>query len=418
MTDPYRRLSTSLSALEEFQKRQSLMDQIFKPSALERAMADAARASDIMDRLGRFSTVDAAMRAALGQGFSAQLAEQAALGLTATKFMEEQARLLELTRTPAYQSLIEQAAKGAALFEKQQKLLAGFERPLELERLSGIAAAQVRAWEFLPERPWESIMAERMGRLDVRWALSGAVDASAEAFGRLGRLADVARYATPYFDETAEAVVADLGTPTVSPEETETVEEREDRYDDAGRDRELIAFPPTGYPHIMISAGFAVSFPEPPAILPVSGLIETVTYSPETGRLLQSLEGHLRVFVAGRLEAEAGSRWLKQRVPHEVRQAWQGRAEEARAIGKPVFPLINYANFMDLCDIIARKDNWPLFGSTFQSRENLQMSMLRLYGIRNDFAHSRPISMTDILVATTESTMLFRALGFGVRYDG
>lgn len=417
MNDPYHRLSTQLSALEEFQKRQSLIDQILKPSAMERALADAARARDIVDRFNRLSTVDAAARAALGHGLTTRFTEQAALGLTAPRFMEEQKRLLELTRTPAYQSAIEQAAKGMAIYEKHQQLLARFENPLELGRLSAIAAAQVQAWKILPDRPWESVLADRMGSLNVEWALTGAVDASAEAFGRLGRLADVARFGTPYVDETAEAVLVDLGKPTASPAEVETFEEREDRYDDAGRDRELIAFPPNGYPRIMISAGFAVTFPDPPAVVPVAGLVEAVTYSPDTGRLLQSLEAHLRLFVASRLEGEAGPRWLKQRVPHEVRLAWQEKAEQARSAGKPVFPAIHYANFMDLFDIVARKDNWPLFGSVFQSRENLQLSMLRLYSIRNDIAHARPISMTDILVATTESTLLFRALGFGVNYD-
>lgn len=417
MRDPFKSLTVGMSALEEFQQRQRLIDDVMKPSVIERAFKDAERGREIMAGFERLGAADSALKAAMGRGLETSLTAKAAMGLNASRFMTEQTRLLEFTRTPAYQSAIEQAAKGFEFYEKHQHLIARFENPRELSRLSGIAATYVQAWHVLPERPWQSVLEDRMARLNIDWALAGAVEASAEAFGRLGRLADVARYATPYIDETAEVVGGDLGAPTESPDRPETVEEREGRYDEAGRDRELIAFPPSGYPSILVTAGFAVSFPAPPPLQVVSGLIEAVQYSPETGHLLQSLEAHLRQFVVRQLEGAAGRAWLKQRVPHEMREAWKAMALEAEAEGKPVFPPIQYANFMDLFDVISRKDNWEIFAPHFRNRDNLRVAMLRLYSIRNDIAHARPISMTDLLVATTESTLLFRSIGFGVSYD-
>ena len=370
--------------------------------------------------MGRLNREDLAMRAAMGLGPVSDSLTRAAGGLSATSYMEEHTRLLALTRTTEFQSTIERAMQGFALVERNEKLLAKFMNPTtDIERLSSIAALNVPSWQssLMEKQGWESVLSDRMGRLNVDWALAGATEASADAFARLGRLADVARYGAPYSDEAADALLVEIGTPTGSPEEIETVEEREVRYDDVGRERELIAFPPVAYSQILVSAGYAVSFPAPPPLMAIGGLIEPVRYSPETGELLQSLEAHLRHFVVTHLKSAVGRAWLKQRVPFEMREKWKAMAVEAEAEGKPVFEPIHYANFMDLFDIIARKDNWPLFSAAFRSRENLQMSMLRAYSIRNDVAHSRPISMTDELIATTESTMLFRAIGLTVNYN-
>lgn len=422
MRDPYKDLGQHLTALEEIVRRQRQINKLMQPSAIERLLQQTDHGSKAASATAGLSTTNAAIEAALGRSLGSDLVSRAAQGLSSTHYIEEQMRLLDLTRTPAFQSAIEQAARGGSVLQNYDALwLHGFVNPAsQIDRLSTIAALSTPAWErhlLSDGRSWSADLAGRMESLTVDWALADAMEASASAFGRLGRLADVARFADPYADEMADTLLVDLGTPTTSPDEAETVAKREERYDEVGRDRELIAFPPTSYGKILLSAGFAASFPAPPSITITGGLIEPVQFSPETAQLLQSLEAHLRSFVQRQLEAAEGSAWLKRRVQLETRNEWTRLAGEAEAKGKPVYEPIQYANFMDLFEVIARKDNWAVFGPYFRNRENLQMSMSRIYSIRNDVAHSRPISMSDVVIAMAESTILFRAIGLGVVYD-
>jgi Swt1-like HEPN len=287
----------------------------------------------------------------------------------------------------------------------------------ETIRLADIVSERVKAFEILsPTGDWSRCLSERMGLIQADWAFGEGVEESAEAFARLSRLSDVTRGAVAYADDTTEVLVEELGALTESPSEPETIELREERYDDAGRDPSLIAFPPPAFSGIMVSAGFAAAFPPPPEIVVEGGLIDPVHFSPESGAILQSLEAHLRELVTRLLSAADGATWIKRRVAPGPRAKWAELQEAARLAGKPVFPLIQYAHFMELADIIADGRNWPLFEACFLRKDNLRLSLGRLYTIRNDIAHARPISMTDALIVVTEGTLLFRAMGLPVQF--
>ncbi|MBI1682687.1 hypothetical protein, partial [Caulobacter hibisci] len=66
--------------------------------------------------------------------------------------------------------------------------------------------------------------------------------------------------------------------------------------------------------------------------------------------------------------------------------------------------------------IIVAKNNWPEFAAAFRCPLNLRVSLLRLYNIRNDVAHSRPLGLSDILFAMTEGGLIFRCLGLPIEY--
>ncbi|TCQ13207.1 Swt1 family HEPN domain-containing protein [Rhizobium sp. PP-CC-3G-465] len=388
MKDPFRDISMSSKLLDDIARQQRMMDDILKPIAgldLVDQFARGVAASGLMDEINKLS------------------------------------KLFEFTRSPAFMQAIEQANAASRMTDIAGALkLSAFVSPkiAEITHLSQIAAGCVAPFEGIlnAQQDWDVILSGRMAAIDVDWALADEPEASAESFARLSRLSDVARLSAPYTDETSEIVFDELGALSASPDEKETVEVREDRYDDAGRERALIAFPPASYGRVMVSAGFGISFPEPPALSVEDGLFEPVQFSPETGYLLQSLEGHLRNFVSARLHALEGEAWIKRRVPQGVRAKWQEGRKTALAANKPAFALIHYSNFMDLADIIVAGNNWPEFTGVFPNQENLRVSLLRLYYIRNDIAHSRPISMTDMLVAMTEGTFMFRCLGLPVHY--
>jgi len=347
--------------------------------------------------------------------------ERATAGTRAFEDLTRHAKLLEFTQTPAYLKAIEAATAPSRFAEIGRSIeLSSFIAPKfpELLKLSEIAAARVHPFEKITKQAeWGAILSDRMFRIDVAWALGEELEGSAEAFARLSRMSDIARVGPAYSDETTEILVEELGQPSEAPAGAETIEQREERYDQAGRDRELIAFPPTSYGQILVSAGYAVSFPPPPIVAVAEGLIEPVRFSPETGFLLQSLEAHLREMVASRLHALEGDAWVRRRVPEKVREKWKDGREAAKLAGKPVLAPIHYANFMDLADVITAGNNWQEFQAAFTNKDNLRISLQRLYFIRNDVAHSRPISMTDGLLAITEGTILFRAMGLTVKYD-
>ncbi|MBI1687056.1 hypothetical protein, partial [Caulobacter hibisci] len=261
------------------------------------------------------------------------------------------ARLVEMTQRPVYLDALARMTDPASQVRQSHAAMLLAQRPAGLDRLAEIAAGRVSAFDggFLERDPWSSVLARRMGAIDAEWVLADEPEASAEAFARMGRLADATRYGEPFTDETTEIIVEELGVPSQAPEEIETVEAREERFDEAGRARELIAFPPAAYREVLVSSGFGLVFPAPPVVATVEPTFEPFKFSPETGHLLQSLEAHLREHVSLRLEALDGTAWVRRRV-QPARDKWKARQDDARSAGKPVFGPIYYADFMDLLD--------------------------------------------------------------------
>ena len=108
--------------------------------------------------------------------------------------------------------------------------------------------------------------------------------------------------------------------------------------------------------------------------------------------VFRELERKLRSVVREHLFRLAGTNWVKQRVPPDVEKQWQERQEEDRAAGRPVYQEIQYADFMDLYKIIARRDNWrDVFQAIFINREDIGVSFSRLHPVRKALGHSRPL---------------------------
>jgi hypothetical protein len=404
MKDPFRKDGLS-KALEEALRQQRLVEQLQKPAAAEglsKAIEEATRQQRLIEQLQK-PAAGARLLDSIEQATAARSLMEAA----------HQSKLLSFTQSSAYLTAIE-AASAATKVAELHRFIAP--KLPEILSLSAFAAAHVPPFQVISEQNWHSIISDRMAKLDVAWAYTEELAESAGAFARLSRLSDVARFSTVYADETTEILVDELGKPSEAPSEVETVQVREARFDEAGRDRELIAFPPPAYGQILISAGYAIAFPQAPAGVIEEGLVETVRFSPETGAILQSLEAHLRAHITAKMHSIEGEAWIKRRVPFELREKWKEGREAAKAAGKPVFALINYSNFMDLGSVITTGNNWTIFQSEFTNKDNLLVGLRRLYYIRNDIAHSRPISMTDELVAMTEGTILFRAMGLPVKY--
>ena len=123
--------------------------------------------------------------------------------------------------------------------------------------------------------------------------------------------------------------------------------------------------------------------------------------------MFRDLERRLRFLVREQLHRLAGDKWLKQRVPFDVRQRWHARQDEDRAAHRQVHGEIEYADFMDLCQVIVRKDNWrDAFEAIFQNKEDINVSFYRLHPVRKALGHSRQLSKLDVLTLFAETSRI------------
>ena len=148
--------------------------------------------------------------------------------------------------------------------------------------------------------------------------------------------------------------------------------------------------------------------PIPPAIEAVD---PDATFDSRHWSMLNALEQRLRSVVERNLSHSVGSKWVKQRVPQEVRERWMRRQEEDRESGRPVYSTIQYADFMDLADVVARGDNWrEVFRHVFSDRDDITVAFRRLHPIRKAISHGRPLSRIDTLTLVSETVRILHAL--------
>lgn len=260
---------------------------------------------------------------------------------------------------------------------------------------------------------WGDYLDLHMRAIDQAWVLPDYMDRSALAFGQLARFGDVVRIDEPYIADTQTQVAEELGE-IIEGEYEEQPEAREARYDDAGRNPALVAFPEEAYGSVVIAAGFELVLPTANVPLPVENgeTVGSMMFDGRYNALLSQIEQHLRQFIEASLAAIAGSDWMRSRVHPILVEQWVLRQDADRKKGEPVFALIQYADFMDLVSIMTAKANWrDAFGTVFREKEWLQTSMKRLHPIRLRLAHARPLSQTDVLCLMTEGIMLMRAIG-------
>ena len=180
-------------------------------------------------------------------------------------------------------------------------------------------------------------------------------------------------------------------------------------HNDLRPDRPPVS-PPSG-DSISTRFEFCVSLgptPIPPAI---EAADPEATFDSRYWWMLNELEQRLRSVVEQNLSRSVGSKWVRQRVSKEVRERWMRRQEEDRESGRPVYAAIQYADFMDLADVVARRDNWrEAFRHVFSDCADITAAFRRLHPIRKAIAHGRPLSRIDTLTLVSETVRIFHAL--------
>lgn len=289
-----------------------------------------------------------------------------------------------------------------------------FTRPEQdvLARMAKVTAGAIHAHShWRSALGWDQELYKRMDRLTGDWAISDALGISGLAFGELSLLRDVVHFDDPYAPPTRDYVEEEFGEVVDGGEAADDIQVMETRYDEAGRDPTLIAFPAQQFPNIIVAAGFSLEIPAPPVPQPISNLHGPVAYGDEYHSMLRSTEVHLRGFVERELFALEGQLWVKRRVPGTTSSRWTERRNEARDLNLPVYDLIHYSDFNDLGQIIGQRNNWnDVFETYFGDKEGVQVSLRRLSPLRNGDAHNRPFCASEILYLAAESVRLLRAI--------
>ena len=168
---------------------------------------------------------------------------------------------------------------------------------------------------------------DNLAALKVPWMLKDYPAVSVTGFARISRLHTLPQELEPYAPSVSEIYQDELGDPVPFDAE-DSPEQRETAALDAGLSPELIAFPSSAYPSVLVAAGFEFRLEplEPPAT--ASG-DRTGQYHAGDGELLYHIENRLRATVESKLHGTAGSTWVRTCVPREMRDEWKRRQQRS-----------------------------------------------------------------------------------------
>jgi len=223
-------------------------------------------------------------------------------------------------------------------------------------------------------------------------------------------------------DSLASALRIDLGDwrdPIAwRPEMFTDLAARSDFYVSLGFDRALTDFPAPAFGQSLDIAGFRR---EPPPLVDRYGAPvprandddkeEGLTRTNMAHDWLLRLETQLREFIDERMTRAFGTDWPKHRLPNGLYDAWQEKKQKAKEAGGEEWPLVAYADFTDYERVICRGDNWrEIFAVFFNRPESVRESLQRLYPIRLDTMHARPITQDDELLLYVETRRLVKVI--------
>ena len=326
----------------------------------------------------------------IGAAIARSLEESKAAAAVVERVRSEEVKRLSSIGAAIARSL-EESKAAAAVVERV--------RSEEVKRLSSISAAVARSTEVL--------------RAQANMATAAL--ARSEETKRLSRIGSTISRSARAFDDFVPSArithVGDVGTA----EPGDGVEDRNEIAIRSDLALPAAVFSRTTHGKLVFGARFEVSLASIP-IPQITGSYESdTTFNPKYWQILTQLEQSLRQFVGQHLENLAGPNWIKQRVPQAIRKRWIERQEEDRVDGRPVFSAIQYADFMDLADVIAKGDNWrDAFQEIFRCKDEIRVSLSRLHPVRKAVSHSRPLSRADVLTLVGETTRIFRAMGMKV----
>lgn len=262
---------------------------------------------------------------------------------------------------------------------------------------------------------WDDNLSLKILRLGEVTDFSHLSAQSLLGFTRLTRLSITAKSISPFEEPVNELVQEEFGDVVSYNEDIVSNEIKDEIALNLGFNQDLIAFSEQDYSDVVLTAGFNLSFSEPPLPIVIEGGAESLHYDCKYNKLITYLEQHLRCFIRNKLSELEGPDWINKRVPGNLRQDWFEKQNKSREQKKVVFELIQYSYLMELNSIIVSKNNWnDVFQQYFINKNCFQTSMERLNSIRNPISHSQPISKSETIMLFNEATRILSSIGFRI----
>jgi hypothetical protein len=344
--------------------------------------------------------------------------------------VEQQRRKIELQRQ-ALAARVEQQRRRIGL---QRKALAGratrtvqlqspasFRLPKAAENQRLIAEGGELISQVLAKYAEQvSDVQHAMDRMRTPWLDTLEAARSVAGFAGLQGMGHALGNMPAYSDALTSALRTDLGDwrdgITWTPEIFSNLATRKGIYISLGFDEALTSFPAPAFEQGLRLAGLKR---DPPPLVDRYGppVPPSVDKNEENSLArtnlahdwLLRLETHLRQFMDKRMTRAFGTDWAKHRLPNGLYEKWQEKKRVAQLAGAQDWPLIAYADFTDYEPVICKRDNWrEVFAAFFGRQEGVRESFQRLYPVRLDTMHARPITQDDQLLLYVETRRLVR----------
>lgn len=137
---------------------------------------------------------------------------------------------------------------------------------------------------------------------------------------------------------------------------------------------------------------------------------ESLTRTNTAHDWLLRLETQIRRFIDQQMTNVFGPDWPKHQLPNGLYDKWEEKKRTAQQNGGGECALIAYADFTDYALVICKRDNWGVFAPFFDRQEGVRESFQRLYPIRLDTMHARPITKDDELLLYVETRRLVKVM--------
>ena len=333
--------------------------------------------------------------------------------------LNRQSALFEATQSILTRAtMLEQLEAFTTPFDKIQRVLNHALLPAHnsLAVIAESMAKQVRLFETagMVETDWSQLLQRQMAAVQTPWLDLHLPSLSFEGFAVVSRLGQAVRYAGPFDEAAREQIDEDLGDP-IDVEDDAGPDERNAAHIEADMNTAMLTISPGAVGDVLIKTGFVLKANFAPLPTTTDGSDPGHVFHPGHQMLFTTVEQTLRAKIDARMQAHYGAKWMETQIHSDLIQEWTHRREEAVAHGESPLALIQYSNFMELKDIVMRRQHWrEVFGGIFRQKEHFQTSMERLHPIRLPLTHSRPIGIAQQYHLISEASYILRAFGIDI----
>ena len=329
--------------------------------------------------------------------------------------MAEVRRIGILNQKSDFQKTIDAAIKATRDHESAFKLPAR----TELDRLIKQATEATSIASTLAEEiQGNNSLHTAMKRMTQPWLNIEHAATSMNVFARLASIGQNVSRELPFGKFLSESLRPSLGDwrELITIDENAMINPlaRSELYLKKGLDESLTNFPVSAFHEGASIVGLTPSekyFPDE-EMEAAEDDVDDIIRAEQAFAQLRRFEMAVRAFIAEVMEKAFGEHWIKQQLPKDMREKWEGKRQAGVDTGREPCALIEYADFSDYRMIIERKDNWnTAFKSVFGRPEDVRESFQRLNPIRISTMHSRIVTLNDELLLMVETKRVLKAIG-------